>query len=213
MSGLQYYIIDTETTGLKTNYHEMTEIGIIRCSDRVQLWSQIKCEYPERASFDALAITKKTLADLENGVSKQEIVARCNKFFEEDGTTRAHRIIVAHNAPFDRRFLHALWEQCGEEFPANLWLDTIPLTKEFAKQQGIVKPKVNLHAACDLLGIKKLADAHNAKVDSRNTYLLHKRLTEEKNIDHLPFIKTAVHSIAPANNDDEDGLDLSLLEP
>ena len=62
MSGIHYYVIDTETTGLKSNYHEMTEIGIIRCSDRVQLWRQIKCFYPERASLDALEITKKKLA-------------------------------------------------------------------------------------------------------------------------------------------------------
>ena len=67
MSGIQYYIIDTETTGLKAGYHEMTEIGIIRCTDRVQLWRQIKCINPERASFDALAITKKTLSDIERG--------------------------------------------------------------------------------------------------------------------------------------------------
>ena len=62
MSGLKFYVIDTETTGLKSGYHEMTEIGIIRCEDRVQLWRQIKCVYPERANIDALMITKKTLS-------------------------------------------------------------------------------------------------------------------------------------------------------
>ena len=50
-----YYVIDTETTGLRQNYHEMTEIGIIRAVDRVQLWKPIKCENPQNASFDALA--------------------------------------------------------------------------------------------------------------------------------------------------------------
>src|ERR1035437_3500109 len=181
MSGLQYYCCDTETTGLKSGYNEMTEVGIIRCTDRVQLWRNIRCEYPERANFDALAITKKTLADLEKGHDKNDVVIECEKFFSEDGLTPAHRCIVAHNAPFDRKFLHALWESCGKEFPAHLWLDTISLTKQFikttgldedAKRNGLPKLKVNLHAACDLVGIKKFADAHNAKVDSRNTYLL-----------------------------------------
>jgi DNA polymerase III epsilon subunit-like protein len=210
MSGLQYYVIDTETTGLKSGYHEMTEIGVIRCTDRVQLWRQIKCVYPERANFDALAITKKTMSDLERGHDREAVVIETEKFFAEDGLTPAHRCIVAHNAPFDRKFLHALWEACGREFPAHLWLDTMSLTREYAKQTGIVKPKVNLHASCDLVGIKKISEAHNAKVDSRNTYLLHRSLIEDKKVDHLPFIKTAIHSLAPPA--DDGGLDPTLLD-
>lgn len=215
MSGLQYYIIDTETTGLKSDYHEMTEIGIIRCTDRVQLWRQIKCVYPERANFDALAITKKTMADLERGYDKEAVVEECNKFFAEDGLTPGHRCIVAHNAPFDRRFLHALWGSVDKEFPANLWLCSMALTKDYAKKQGLVvkgvKQSFALHAACDLMGIKKISDAHNAKVDSRNTFLLHRNLVEEKKADYLPLIKTAVHTINDATKDDE-GLDPSLLD-
>ena len=198
---LQYYVIDTETTGLKANYQEMTEIGIIRVTDRVQLWRQIKCEYPERANFDALAITKKTMADLDRGHNKHDVVAECQKFFEEDGLTPAHRCIVAHNAPFDRRFLFAFWEQSGKSFPAHLWLDTIPLTKEYAKQNGLIvkaakgekKQSFALHAALDLVKINKISEAHNAKVDSRNTYLLYRNLVEEKKVDYLPFIKTDIH--------------------
>lgn len=215
MSGLQYYVIDTETTGLKSGYHEMTEVGIIRCTDRVQLWRQIRCVYPERANFDALAITKKTMADLERGFEKEHVVEECEKFFAEDGLTAAHRCIVAHNAPFDRRFLHALWESCGKEFPANLWLCSMALTKDYAKKQGLVSKGVKqsfaLHAACDLIGIKKISDAHNAKVDSRNTFLLHRNLVEEKKADYLPLIKTAVHTVSSTPSDDE-GLDPALLD-
>jgi DNA polymerase III epsilon subunit-like protein len=220
MSGVVYYVIDTETTGLKAGYNEMTEIGIIRCTDRVQLWRLIKCEYPERANFDALAITKKTMADLEKGYDKEAVVAECEKFFIEDGLTPAHRCIVAHNAAFDRRFLHALWESCGKEFPAHLWLDTIGLTKEFLKQVDQSQIKIaktatgkvstQLHACCDMVGINKISEAHNAKVDSRNTYLLHRNLIEEKKIDHLPLIKAAIHSISPPA--DDEGLDVSLLD-
>lgn len=214
MADLQYYIIDTETTGLKTNYHEMTEIGIIRVKDRVQLHRQIRCNYPERANFDALAITKKTLADLDRGHERDAVVAECEKFFEEDGTTPAHRIIVAHNAAFDRRFLQAMWEQSGRAFPASLWLCTMALYRNWAKAQGI-KGGAGLHAALDGVGIKKFSEAHNAKVDSRNTYLLHRGLVEDKKVDYLPFIKTAVHEIVDptaALDEEELGLDPSLLD-
>lgn len=219
MSGLTYYVIDTETTGLKSSYNEMTEIGIIRCTDRVQLWRQIKCIYPERANFDALAITKKTMSDLEKGHDREDVIKECERFFAEDGLTPAHRCIVAHNAPFDRKFLHALWGSCGKQFPAHLWLDTMSLTRQFLKDcgidaehkaKGLKKPSVNLHASCDWVGIKKLSDAHNAKVDSRNTFLLHRQLVEEKKVNYLPFIKTAIHTIDSVP--DEEGLDPALLD-
>lgn len=216
MGGLFYYVIDTETTGLKVDYHEMTEIGIIRSVDRVQLHRCIKCEHPERASYDALRITKKTMADLSRGHNKSDVVEECNKFFDEDGGTPAHRVIVAHNASFDRRFLQGLWKSVGKAFPANLWLDTIPLTKEYAKKLGLTKSdhqKFDLQSSCDLVGIKKLADAHNAKVDSRNCFLLHRRLAEEKGINYLPFIKTAIHTVVPVNNSEfYDDIDMSILE-
>lgn len=217
---LLFYVIDTETTGLKADFHEMTEIGIIRCADRVQLWHQIRCEYPERANFDALAITKKTLSDLENGLPNDEVVERCEKFFALDGATPAHRCIVAHNASFDRRFLHALWEKNGKAFPANLWIDTISMTKEFLKNADqsalkIVKTatgkvSTQLHACCDMVGVKKISEAHNAKVDSRNTFLLHRTLVDVHKIDYLPFIKTHIHEIAPPTVIDDDGNDIGL---
>ena len=65
------------------------------------------------------------------------------------------------------------------------------------------------------MGIKKISEAHNAKVDSRNTYLLHRELVEQKNVDYLPFIKTEIHVVAAAptvDGDDDEGLDPSLLD-
>lgn len=214
MSGIQYYIVDTETTGLSSSYHEMVEISIIRCHDRVQLTEFIKAEYPERASFDALAVCKKTLTDLEKGNTKEISVARINKFLNEDGLTPAHRCFVAHNYSFDKKFIHALYDKTNERCPVDLWLCTMALTKEYVKKNGLGKQKTNLHAACDLVGIKKLSDAHNSKVDSRNTFLLHRSLVEDKKVDYLPFIKTAIHVVSTntTSDDDECGLDPALLD-
>lgn len=208
MSGLSFYVIDTETNGIKAKYHEITEIGIIRCSDRKLLWRNIKCKYPERSSYDALAITKKTLSDLQQGHEPEEVIDICEKFFNEDGLTPMHRCIICHNVSFDRRFLHSLWENYGKIFPANLWLDTISLTKEYAKQIGLSKAKVNLQAACDLLQIKKSAGMHNAKSDAKNTYLLQHSLIQDKKINYLPFIKTSAHSLELEEHLTSDDLDL-----
>jgi DNA polymerase III epsilon subunit-like protein len=132
----------------------------------------------------------------------------CNEFLNLDGLNPENRVIIGHNVQFDRKFLHALWESQEQEFPATLWLDTMKLISAYMKKMGI-KGKRNLHAACDLLQIKKFADAHNAKVDTRNTYLLYNALINDKNMDYLPFIENIPHSIDPKLS--AGGLDPSLL--
>lgn len=210
MTGIQFYIVDTETTGLDSAYHELNEISIIRCKDRIQLTEFVKCDYPERANFDSLAITNKTIHDLHKGNSKEIAIDRIDKFLNEDGLSPAHRCFVAHNYSFDKKFIHKFYEKVNKGCPVNLWLCTMALTKQYAKNIGLIKPKVNLHASCELVGIKKLAQAHTSKIDARNTFLLHKDLVENKKVDYLPFIKTAIHQTA-AQEDEE--IDMSLLEP
>lgn len=200
---LKYYVIDSETTGLSTSIHEVVEISIIRCDDRVQLTEFIRAEHPESASWDALKITNKTLADLEKGASKEEVVDKVEKFLNEDGLTSAHRCMIAHNSSFDRRFIHALWEKTDKAFPASLWLDSIAMVKEYLKKTdnstlnitktATGKVSTTLHASCDLVGIKKIAQIHASKADTRNTYLLWQKLME-LGIDHLPLIKTFEHN-------------------
>jgi DNA polymerase III epsilon subunit-like protein len=223
--GIIYYVTDVESTGLSSVYQEVTEISIIRASDRHQLTEMVKCDYPERANVDALRITNKTLADLSQGATKEEVIGKVNRFINQDGMTPSDRCFVGHNVAFDRRFIHALYEKVGEVCPVNIWLDTIHLMKEFLKhadhsQLKIVRtPKgkvsTTLQNCCDTIGIKKFAAAHASKVDTRNTYLLWKRLTEEKGIDHLPFHKSFPHYIKSTNDgplEDIDNLDMSDVE-
>jgi DNA polymerase III epsilon subunit-like protein len=218
---LHFYCIDTETTGLSKSYHEITELCIIRTINPVKLYHKIKCEYPERASLDALKITNKTFADLLQGADKRDVVSKANQLFAEDGQKPGGRCIVGHNVSFDRAFLFALWESVGEEFPAWLWLDTIALTNEFIKISDVSTLNITktatgkisrkLHAACDLVGVQKSANQHDAKSDTISTYYLWKKLIEEKNINHLPHIKTFVHKLKPdeAVSNPNDDLDMA----
>lgn len=227
MNGLQCYVLDIESTGLSTKLHETVEIGIVRVADRVQLFREIRAEHPENASYDALKITNKTLEDLNNGVSKEEAVEAVDGFFSKDGSTPAGRVIIGHNIiSFDKKMLFALWEKVGKCFQANLWIDTIAMTKEFIKTIDANDPKLvktatgkiskTLHSACDMTGVKKIAHAHSALQDSRNNYLLWKALTETHGIDYLPFIKTHIHKIeceTIEQIDEEDQSTFSENEP
>ena len=191
-SGLVYYVIDTETTGLLPKMHEMCEYSIIRCSDRVQLSRQIKVDNPRNASADALAVTGKTIEDLSKGISKVAAIRDLHDFVEQDGLTSAHRCLIAHNASFDKRFLHHLWDKHEFSFPFDCWLDTIPMCKRLAAQIGQPKAKVKLDLAMDLFGLKKMAGLHTAKGDSRNTYILWKHLMDS-GVEYVDLIKVFPH--------------------
>lgn len=192
---IKNYIVDTETSGLKCGFHEITQISIIRCSDRRQLNKYIRAEFPNRANAQALSYTGRTIADLYKGDSKKEVVDFCNKFFDEDEGTPEERCIIGHNiVNFDKKFLFQLWEDCGYTFPACLWLDTIPYVKAYAKQNGIEAKKFNLEAAMGIVGKKARKGAHNAVVDTQNNYILWDQIKKE-GIAPIHHIKRFAHEV------------------
>lgn len=191
---MEYYVLDVETTGLSAENHETTQISIVRCKDRHQLSKYIAAEHPERASYEALNITGRTLKDIIRGETKEDAVISCDDFFQQDGKTPEHRCIIAHNAPFDRRFVHALWGKVNKTFPANLWLDTKTLTGRLAKKNGQKKPSLTLESSLKIASVNNVTSgAHNAIADTRNTYKLWKRLVEDHKVDSLPLIKRYLH--------------------
>lgn len=222
-SGLNYYVLDLETTGLQSGYQEVVEISIIRACDRVQFTRNIRAQYPERASLDALEITGKTLSDLMIGKTHVEVIKEVNQFFELDKGSPASRCIVGHNiVAFDTKFLHAMWAQEGQAFPAHLFLDTLTMTKHFLKTHTLDESKLpktargkvstRLHAALQITGAKQITQqAHTAKSDTRNTFMLWKKLVEDHQMDYLPHVKNIPHYIK-GSSEDEDISDLEFSE-
>lgn len=192
---IHYYIIDLETTGLVADYNEITEISIIRCSDKVQLSRNIKCQYPERASKKALEVTCKTINDLIIGDDIDKVIEECHNFITSDGGSPEERCIIGHNIwVFDKKFLHAYWAEYGKTFPANLWLDTMSYMSEYAKKNGLQKKRFSLVDSMIELGLDpKLINLHTAKRDSRNNYILWQGL-QKTGISQLNIIKTAQHN-------------------
>lgn len=189
---INYYILDTETTGLKAGYHEVIQISTLRYSDKFQKTLNIKADFPQRASKEALMITGKTVYDLKEGIEKNTAIEALEAFFEEDQSTPEHRCIVAHNGIFDRRMLHAMWASVNRVFPANLWLCTKEFTRKYAKKQGIQKPKLTLQASMELTGLPQKRGAHNAVIDVQNTENLFTKLMSE-NLGHVQLIKRVPH--------------------
>ena len=191
---LKYYIVDTETTGLRAGFQEITEISIIRADDLNQLTRYIKCHHPERADARALQKTGRTFDDLLKGDGPQETIRSCNEFFKQDGLTPEHRCVVAHNASFDRRFLHALWGEYNREFPVNHWMDTIKFARTWSKQIGKAPQNFQLETVLKFADIKPIPGAHVASIDAQNTFLLWKKGVDAE-VDHLPAIQRVPHSL------------------
>lgn len=199
MSGIVYYALDLETTGLMVEMHEICELSILRAVDKMQLTRMVKVEKPQHASYEALKITNKTIEDLSKGISKPEMIADVESFVNEDGLTPAHRCLVGHNiVAFDKKFLWKAWERENKRFPFDMYLDTLHMSKSYAKKNQLIKPKLNLGAACDLLGIKKTAGEHNAKSDTRNCFLLWEKLMVS--VDYLELIKRLPHADEEEND-------------
>lgn len=198
---LNYYIIDVETTGLKVDWHEVTQVSIVRCSDRRQLNRYIRAEHPERCDDRALEATGRTKDDLRKGGPKLEAVEACERFLLEDGQTPEHRCMVAHNAPFDKRFTSAMFKSVGKVLPVTCWLDTMRIMRYYATRVlGLEKPSVKLHEALKICGISPRDGAHNAISDTQNLYILRDHLIKQ-GFDMLPYIKR--EAVASEEKDEE----------
>ena len=65
-----YYVLDTETTGLKSGYHEVNQISIIRLDDDEQITIDIAVDHPERAAYQALQVQGKTLKEVKENLKE-----------------------------------------------------------------------------------------------------------------------------------------------
>ncbi len=190
MSKIKYYIVDVETTGFSEKMHEIIEITVIRAEDKARLTKVVKAKNPRTANYASLKVTGRTYADLKKGDSRKAVVERVKSFLEEDGLTPEYRCIICHNANFDRRFLHTMFEKEKVELPVNLWLCTMAMSKEFGKKIGQPKHKVNLKSAIAMLESHKIGGEHNSSDDAKNTYFLWQKLMEEgiEAVDHTKRI-------------------------
>lgn len=203
---IKYYVLDTETTGLKAGYNEIIQLSIIRQEDDFQANVNINPDFLDRISGDVLRIVNKTKYEIKKGIDKKDAVDYIDNVFSRDGLSSKKRCIIAHNASFDMRFCHALWASVGKQFPADLWLCSLALSKEysnsigidkFAKSQNQLKPKYGLNFCLDAVGLEPIEGQHNAIIDTENTNRLVKFLMQQ-NINHVPLIKNNPHKVAQA---------------
>ena len=151
----EFLVIDTETNGLNGDGCELTEVGavLVGGGELHDRWdSLVRTASPLRRGVQRL--TGITQAMVEDAPDLEVVLPALAERLEG-------RVMVAHNAPFDRRVLRQAFERIGLDWPQPPVLCTAALSRTLLPLQR----RRGLRAVADALGIdvdvvhRALADA------------------------------------------------------
>jgi len=151
----EFLVVDTETNGLGGDACELTEVGAVlvgggELHDRFS--SLVRCNRPLGRGIQRFTgITQEMLA---GAPGLEEVLPAIAERLEG-------RVLVAHNAPFDRRVLRRAFELIGLEWPSPPVLCTAALARKLLPLQN----KRGLGVLAGALGIE-VETAHRALADA-----------------------------------------------
>ena len=151
----EFLVVDTETNGLGGDACEMTEVGavLVGGGELHDRWSSlVRCSRPLGRGIQRFTgITQEMLADAPG---LEEVLPPLHELLRD-------RVLVAHNAPFDRRVLKQAFGLIGLEWPTPPVLCTAALARKLLPLQR----RRGLGVLADALGIE-VATAHRALADA-----------------------------------------------
>ncbi|MBV9001386.1 MAG: GIY-YIG nuclease family protein [Solirubrobacterales bacterium] len=151
----EFLVVDTETNGLAGDACEMTEVGavLVGGGELHDRWSSlVRCNRPLGRGIQRFTgITQEMLADAPG---LEAVLPPLAERLEG-------RVLVAHNAPFDRRVLRRGFELIGLEWPNPPVLCTAALSRRLLPLQR----RRGLTVLADALGIE-VDTAHRALADA-----------------------------------------------
>ena len=170
--------LDTETTGLDCDYHEIISVCVIRKSDgRIWTW-KAHPEWPDHIDDMAVAINGYTAQDWATALTQNEMA-------HELGMVLDGAVIVGHNPKFDLGFVENLfWRHKVNCKLSHRAIDTITLAYVYLVPWGL--------ESLSLDEIRKFLrwphhKIHTAIVDAQDVKKLYQYLTTWKR--HILYIK------------------------
>ncbi len=147
----RYVVFDLETTGFSPEYAEIIEIGAVRMENGKRTDSFQSYVKPVRGiPAQITALTGITLKDTWNAPYVDEALCGFLSFIGSD-------TLVAHNAPFDCRFIGTICAFLGYSFE-NTVIDSLRLARKYIKSDNY-----KLETLKKLLGIR--LSSHRATDD------------------------------------------------
>jgi DNA polymerase III subunit epsilon len=172
--------VDTETTGLDPERHEIIQIGCVVVSQHTnangtqdftiidEFELKVKPEHIETAEKVALRVNGYRPEDWVFAYSLKEAMQIYTK--KTEGA-----IMVGHNLPFDYNFLSKAFSTTGVENKMHFHkLDTISIAFAKSKKREDID-KFSLYHLCQIFKIEN-SRAHTALADAKATFELYKKL-------------------------------------
>jgi DNA polymerase III subunit epsilon len=151
----EFLAVDTETNGLAGDRCEMTEVGavLVGGGELHDRWSSLcRTSAPLRRGVQRL--TGITQAMVDGAPSLEDVLPQLAQRLEG-------RVMVAHNAPFDRRVLRQAFDRVGLEWPD----PPVICTAALARLMLPLQRRRGLTVLADALGIE-VESAHRALADA-----------------------------------------------
>jgi len=151
----EFMVVDTETNGQAGDSCEMTEVGavLVGGGELHERWSSLcRTSMPIKRGIQRLTGISQAMVD--SAPSLEDVLPSLRRRLE-------NRIMVAHNAPFDRRVLRQAFARIGLEWPDPPVICTAALARAMLPLQN----KRGLGVLADALGIE-VQLAHRALADA-----------------------------------------------
>mgnify|MGYP001169423408 CR=1 FL=1 len=167
---MQKCYIDTETTGLKCEYHEIIEIAII-CEDETgrvieSFYSKVRPQFIERSHPRALEINGYDAKRWKDAPAFEQIAPQIRRLV-------ADCVWIGHNPKFDYDFVQEALFRCGHVPVRCRLIDTTVLVYEHLLPLGC--DGLSMDSARAFLGLDT-SRAHTAAFDAKQVRQLYKML-------------------------------------
>lgn len=170
LAGIEFVAVDTETTGFNHKTDRIVELAAVRFTGDGSIldrWGTlINPEAPDVPVHVGASDIHGITPDLLDGAPGfadivGDLAERCRG-----------AILVAHNAPFDIRFLRAELERCGHTWPSPATMDTLGAARWLLPNL----PNHKLGTVADWFSVTYTGDAHSAVADAEVCAKVHTRL-------------------------------------
>ena len=150
-----FAVVDVETTGLYPSTDRVVEIAVVQLNADAEITAEFCTLINPRRDVGPTRLHGITAADITSAPIFPTAAATLWGLL-------SGRVLVAHNAPFDARFLDAEFTRCGTRLPPPPLMCTMQLASHYLR--GL--PARTLMACCDTAGIE-LDQHHSALHDAR----------------------------------------------
>jgi len=175
----EFYIADSETTGLDPVENDVIETSLIRLSTQEQKTWLLKPININNISTNALRVNGHKLEDIlhqtkegrENYLDPNKIIVDIENWVMDDGVPAQNRFLIGQNIGFDRSMFENLWKKCNASgsFPfGRRMIDTMGIELFFDYCIGKFAEGYSLSNLTKKYGVKN-EKAHSAAADTKAT--------------------------------------------